>query len=569
MGRTSTFIFTLFFCLLLGISVASGQDLNTVSSQKPVTLDGAIQFTNIFYNAQGIPGRMAPYTYILSGNPTLYVYGLAIPFNFVVSQQQKTVQQPFNQFGISPKYKWITLDLGYRSITFSPYTLAGYTMLGAGIELDPGKFHAAFICGRLNKGTKLDTASQSLVPYSFTRTAIAGKIGYGTPNNYITFSMLKGKDDPHTGPQKIDSLTQLVLPEANTLGGVSGKLTFFKKIFVEGNFGISIYTRDINSPLQIDTTSPLISFAKKVAIINGTTEYFTAWDGAVGYLGKHFQLKVQYTRIEPDFQSFGAYFFDNDLERYSFAPNVSLFKNHVRFNGSLGFQRDNIDNQKEATSHKVISNASMSADLTQHFGVDVTYTNFSNNQQPRTVTFADSLKVAETTTNLSITPHLYFITATTSNTIVAGTTLMDLTDFNSAYTQGTTGGQNINSRQYFINYTYGYIPALFSVFLNLNSLRMTAGSITDHNTGFTLGASQSYFKSTLHVALSAGLSRDNRNDGSANVVTSSGNVTYLFAKHHTFGLLYFYTNNEPKNITALYPAFVEKRVEASYTFNFR
>ena len=381
--------------------------------------------------------------------------------------------------------------------------------------------------------------------------------------------MLRGKDDASSGPKKIDSLTQLVLPAANTVAGLSGKLTFFKKLFIEGNFGASIYTRDINSPIKVDSTNEIVKLAEKIAIVNGTTEYFTAYDATIGYKAKTFGLKLQYVHIDPDFQSFGAYFFDNDLERYAFAPNFSLFKNRLRFNGSLGFQHDNLKNQKEATSHKVISNATLSADITTKFGIDVTYTNFSNNQQPKTIVFADSLKIAQTTQNLSITPHLYIINKITSNTIVGGVNIMKLTDLNTSYTQSSAGGQNIDSKQYFINYTYGYIPALLNIFLNLNTLRLNGGSTTDDNTGFTLGATKSFLKSALKLSLSGGLSRDKRNDGQANVVTSSGNFTYTFWKRHTLGLLYYYTNNQPKNITALYPAFTEKRVEASYNFNFK
>jgi hypothetical protein len=567
---TAQFRYLFFICLLLISSIHQvfAQNLDNLRNQRPVALDGAVQLTSIFYNARGIADRRSPFAYIFSGNPVLKIYGIAIPFNFIYSEQDKTVQQPFNQFGISPQYKWVTLHLGYRSITFSPYTLAGYTMFGLGFELNPGKFHVGFMYGRLNKGTRLDTTSQSLVPYSFTRKAFAAKLGYGSQNNFFELSMLKGKDDPGSGPQEIDSLTQLVLPAANTVVGLSGKLTFFKRLFVEGNFGASVYTRDINSPLRMDSTNTLIKLAEKVATINGTTSYFTAFDGDIGYKAKTFQLKFQYVRIEPDFQSFGAYFFDNDLERYAFAPTFSLLKNHIRFNGSIGFQHDNIKDQKEATSHKVISNATLSTDISRKFGIDINYTNFSNNQQPKTILFADSLKIAETTQNLSVSPHLYFINKTTSNTIVAGITMMQLTDFNTNYMQGTTGGQNIDSRQYFVIYSFGYIPARFNAFINLNSLRLNAGSTMDNNTGFTIGVSEAFFKSALRCSLSGGLSRDIRKDGKANVATSSGNFTYTFYKRHTLGLLYYYTNNAPKNATAIYPAFTETRVEASYSFNF-
>jgi hypothetical protein len=565
---TRTFFKILFFCFLAQLQISSvfGQDIGMLGKQKPVTLNGSVQLTGIFYDATGIADRRTPYSYIFSGSPVLTIYGLALPLNFAVSPETQTVQQPFNQFGISPQYKWVTVHLGYRNITFSPYTLAGYTMLGAGIELNPGKLHVGFMYGRLNKGTKLDTTTQSLVPYSFTRKAYAGKLGYGTANNFFELSFLKGKDDPTSGPGKIDSLTQLVLPQANTVGGASTRITFFKKLFFEGNIGLSIFTRDINSPIKVDSTNNLIKLAEKVAIVNGTSEYYTAYDAGAGYKTQTFQFKFQYTHIDPDFKSFGAYFFDNDVERYSFAPSFSIFKHRVRFNGNIGFQHDNLKNQKEATTHKIISNAALSADFTPKLGIDINYTNFSNNQQPNTIVFADSLKIAQTTQNISITPHLYIINKITSNTIILGTNIMSLNDYSGNYSQNAPS-RNINSNQYFINYTYGYLPAFFNTYINLNMVMLSASGITDKNTGFTVGASKTFFK-TLRVSASGGLSKDVRNDGEANVFTSTGNVQYLVKKHQTFGLLYFYTNNQPKNTLSLYPAFVEKRVELSYNYNF-
>ena len=544
------------------------QDLANIGQQKPVTLSGALQLSGIFYNATGIPKRSAPFTYILSGNPTLDFYGFSLPTNFILSQQDHSFQQPFNQFGVSPQYKWITLHVGYRSLTFSPYTLAGYTMLGAGVELNPGKFHAGFMYGRLNRATKLDTATQSVVPYSFSRKAYAAKIGYGTFDNFLEFSMLKGKDDASSGPKKIDSLTQLVLPAANTVGGVSARITLFKKLFIEGNGGASIYTRDINSPIKVDSNSRLINLAKTVAIINGTTEYYFAYDAALGYRAKTFALKFQYVRVDPDFKTFGAYFFDNDLERYSFAPNFRLLKNRVRFNGSIGFQHDNVKNQKQSTTHKVVSNATLSTDITRAFGIDVTYTNFSNNQQPKTIVFADSLKIAQTTQNLSITPRLFFSNKVTTNAIIAGANIMKLNDYNSSFTQGAVGN-NIDSKQFFVNYTYGYIPAQFNVFANINTIYMHASGITDKNTGFTVGVSKAFFKSALKATVNGGLSHDVRDNGSGNVLNSSGNLQYNFLKRQSFNVEFFYTNNEPKNTLTQYPAFTETRIEFGYTYNFR
>src|SRR5579872_5378174 len=163
----------------LGLLIhAQAQDLGT-ASQHPFTMAGSMQLRGIYYNASGISGRRDPYSYIFSGNLNPTIYSISMPLNFTVSQQENSLSQPFHQFGISPHYKWITVHLGYRSISFSPYTLAGYTMLGAGFELHPGKFRAGFMYGRLNRATALDTSTQSLVPVSFTRKAFAARIGYG------------------------------------------------------------------------------------------------------------------------------------------------------------------------------------------------------------------------------------------------------------------------------------------------------------------------------------------------------------------------------------------------------
>src|SRR5665213_1267612 len=114
------------------------QDLESISHQKPLGLDGAITFSGTDYQANGIPYRREPFSWTISGSPTLSFYGVQMPFSFILSEQERSFRQPFDQFGASPQYKWMTLHLGYRSMMFSHYTLAGVTFLGAGFEATPG-----------------------------------------------------------------------------------------------------------------------------------------------------------------------------------------------------------------------------------------------------------------------------------------------------------------------------------------------------------------------------------------------------------------------------------------------
>lgn len=72
-----------------------------------------------------LPDRYLPFNYVITGAPVLSLYGMQIPVSFVIGRQQSSFTQPFNQFELSPSYKWVTVHAGYRNLTFSPYTLTG------------------------------------------------------------------------------------------------------------------------------------------------------------------------------------------------------------------------------------------------------------------------------------------------------------------------------------------------------------------------------------------------------------------------------------------------------------
>lgn len=123
--------------------------------------------------------RRDPYSYFLSGNLNFDLYGWSVPLSFTYSNQNLGYQQPFNQYGIHPTYKWATLHLGYSSMNFSPYTLSGHVFKGIGVELRPeGKFSYSAMYGRLQRAVELDT----LIDLSDTQQSAQPafrRMGYG------------------------------------------------------------------------------------------------------------------------------------------------------------------------------------------------------------------------------------------------------------------------------------------------------------------------------------------------------------------------------------------------------
>ncbi|RYD74540.1 MAG: hypothetical protein EOP55_15105, partial [Sphingobacteriales bacterium] len=344
--------------MMLFAAATSAQDFSNIKDVKPFTYSGSIEARSMFYTANGIANRRAPLTYLLSGNPTINIYNVQVPISLSISETDRSFSQPFNQYGLSPTYKWITVHAGYRNISFSPYTLGGHTMLGAGFELNPGKLRIGFMYGRLNRATTIDTTSQSLVPFSFSRKGYAAKIGYGSANNFFEFSYLDAKDDDNTKPANLPTQLDLVSAAKNNVLGYSFKFTFFKKLFFESTGAVSLYTNDINSPISIDSVkNNFLQKANDLFKLNATSEYYTAFSGGVGYREKNYGLKINYKRIEPDFKTMGAYFFNSDIENWTINPNASLFKNRFKFNGSIGIQHDNLKKQKRAENNRIIASA--------------------------------------------------------------------------------------------------------------------------------------------------------------------------------------------------------------------
>ncbi len=558
--------------LLLFIFFMSGaiwelkaQNLENLKEQKPVTFHGTINARTLFYQADGIPNRRQPFTYILSGSPTLSIYGVSLPFSFILTEQERSYRQPFNQFGVSPTYKWATAHAGYRNVSFSPYTLDGYTMLGGGFELRPGKFYIGMMYGRLNRAVVANQTTNNLQAVSFSRKAIAGKIGYGNDTTNINFSFIKGKDDPTSlDYQSGDSV--YITPAENLVLGAGGRLGFLRHFFVDGDVGVSIFTKNSQTSAINDEEINVPKWLSASMVINTSSEVNKAYRTAIGYVGKRFGLNFQYKRIDPNFQSMGAYFFQNDLENYTINPSATLWKSKLRLKGSLGIQHDNLSGRKQATARRVISSLSASANFTKNFGIDLNYSNYATSQTPIAIRFNDSLKVAQTTQNFSVTPRYIIPREKVNHVIVVSFNYMLLNDFSKLSAQ-----RNLNSTTAFANYQISLIPSGISISGGLTYGQINSTLSTSGNQGVTLGIGKSFLKNSLQLRLNNSFIQTMQRGSSNPMLSHNFSGSYKINKHHSVGMNLYYLNNQGTKETAMlggYPKYTEFRGDLNYNYTF-
>lgn len=400
--RPCTFAYSLQMAICIVLSLAfvvngDSQNLENLAGQQPVRISSGFALQTSFYSVDNIPYRRQPFNWSLSGTPVLHLYGVSLPFSFYVSNQQLGYQQPFNQLGISPKYKWATAHLGYSSVRFSDYTLAGRRFLGAGVELNPGKLRLGFVYGRFQKAVEQDSIVQATpegylsgVPNgAFARKGYAAKLGFGTDKNFFDLIYMHASDDTNSLEHALSLET--LRPERNTSFGLKHRFSGKSGLFWESDAAISYYTRDVNG--EAVDTGDVPSFLYKLFDPKITGQLLYAANTRIGYEGKAVKTSIRYRRISRDFKTMGAYYFQTDLEEYAFQLGTGLLKRRLQFRGNIGVQNNNLGNDRLHTTRRIIASLYTGAQITTRLRADLLFSNFGISQRPQQPGLADSIRI--------------------------------------------------------------------------------------------------------------------------------------------------------------------------------
>jgi len=403
------------------------QNLDKIGSGEMVKVSGGLAFNTITYFSDGLvnPSR-EPFTWFASGNINVSILDVSLPFTYTYSNQGGKYTQPFNRTSFNPSYKWIKSTIGLTSMSSSPYTLTGHLFLGAGVDLTPGKWKISLMAGRLNKEVGYNSIDDNLNSIVFRRFGYGLKCGYENKGFGGSITFFKAQDDATSIP--FIPLNTTVKPQDNFVVSFAGKATIVKNIFIEAEYALSALTQNINDVNESENTSKL-SFINPIISGNSTTDFFQAYKASIKYQMKWMNLALNYEHIDPGFKTLGGYYFNNDLDNYTFAPSFSLLKKKLNIGANTGFQRNNLAGDKAATTARWVGSINASFVPNAKIMFNGTYSNFS--------TF---------TKNRPATDPFYYAAADTMN-------FYQLTQSASAMTSYNFGkGENKNVIQLMYNY---------------------------------------------------------------------------------------------------------------------
>ena len=565
---------------------AIGQNIDLIGKEKAFHINGGFGFnytSTITNDSNRIP---MPAFWSANLNVNLDIYGFAVPLSAVITNGKVNLSNSFSQFGMSPRYKWVTLHVGYRQYSYSPFTVGGQTFMGGGIEAHPWLLRLGFFVGQLHKAVAWDTlsVSQQTIPgsyptnvstingnnyystqASYSRWGWGAKFGFGKESNFVDFIIFKGQDRPSSLKDAV-SVTNLV-PEENLVLGMNLFQRIGKHLTFGFNGAASIYTynsdaSDISD--QLDVNIPLKGVLNKLIPIRATTQFQWAGDVSLGVNYPNFSIQTQYKHIEPYFKSMAISSFLSDLEMISVQPSWSLLHQKLRFTNMIQFQHDNINKYKQLTTSRMLINSSVSVNLSNKWGFDVSYNNFDMTQKKLQAVTPDSIKSHQLSNTFTVAPRYIF----------ANTHLTDVVSVIGSYTNMDGGvqsnGVSNRIRNFYttLNNSLGLAKGGWGISsgLNYNSAKTALNSLQSY--GFIAGVSKSFLNHTL------GLSNNNtflwnKLDGKANGNTYSIDLTgtYCFKQKHNVGFGFNYLFS-PANGVYNTRDFRQTRISVSYQYTF-
>ncbi len=557
------------------------QNIENISKQKPFSINGGVglSYTSTITNdSNRIP---MPSYWGTNINMNVSIYGIRIPLTAVYTNGKLTLANSFNQFGISPSYKWITLHAGYRQFSYSPFTVSGQTIFGGGLELNPWKLRLGFFTGRLRKAVEIDSTKmfEENIPgsyplnityengknyystqASYSRMAWGAKLGYGDADNFVDLIFFRAFDNSASLTKNNGSIE--ILPEENVVLGINIFQRLQKHVTFGVNAAASVYTYNTDvEPITLDI--PYMDLINKVIPLRATTQLQWAGEANLNITYPNFNVLTSYKRAEPSYRSMGINSFMTDLNLLTIQPSWSLFKQKLRFNNVIQFQSDNLNKYKLFTTKRQLINSSVSLNMSNYFGIDFNYNNNSISQLKANALIPDSVQSSQKSQMFTISPRLFFSSDKYSDVISLVTSYTDMQN------------KQVNGINNDIKNTYATLNNTFMLYeggWNINAGANYNSAVTSLNTlksfGVIAGVSKTLFSNSFTLTNNNTL-LFNQLNGSNNGTTVSLelNATYNFLKRNTINLAFNYLYSPANGIYNM-TDFSQSRFIATYQYNF-
>ncbi|GHU68259.1 hypothetical protein FACS189413_04720 [Bacteroidia bacterium] len=546
------FLCACILCLtsVLNISIAKGQDidLETVGGQvkdalkkNPFKISGGLSANGLYYNSNTGSSR-DPFTYFLNGTLNVGVYNWSVPITYSLTNQGSTLgyQLPykFNRVSLNPKYKWALAHIGDVNMSFSPYTFSGMPFTGAGVELTPNiPLKAAVFGGQFNSAINDDGDPRTIPAYR--RWGYGVQLRWEKQRYKLGVTGFYAKDNPNS----LDSIpySKQVYPQENLAIALNANVMVLKNLEVFGEYARTGITSDLTSASQQKSKDPVAWFIKE----NATTSYYNAFNTGVNYTFGVGQAGLRYERIDPNYRTLGAYYFNSDFENITLNLNLNLLAGKLNLGGNIGRQRDNLNDDKVKQTDRWVGSANATWQVSDRLSIAGSYSNFTSftnnrlnqfdiiNQNPlETPQPVDSITYRQISQNASANVQL---SLSQSETLTQSLSLnYSLSDMVNRENDMVRKGGLSRFHNAGVSHNIGFKNIKLNVSTSVNYTNSYAASQTMHVWGPSLNATQALLQDKLQLTLGGSYNHTTSPSANADVTNLRFGATYTPWKRHSF-----------------------------------
>ncbi len=335
-------------------------------------------------NPNGMLARRPPFSGRLVVNLALQYKNFSLPVSLSLANKQFStvypvfpsdnlwlfISNPSNRVGISPKYKWIEMQLGTFTPSYSELTLGDVPVFGAGIQLTPKAFRFS-LCKGISKPLVAADSSKNILG-SYQQQIMAAKLGFGREDKshlYLIAAIMQ--EDTSQAEKTNASVRATECRQA----AIHTRLNFGKKLWIGSELSASAFTRDLNSSVYPSSEIP-IQIPKTILQIRSSTRLDYAGIASLNKEGEVFACKVQLKYLGDGFVPVGYPMMQTDRIDITLSPRFNLGKGKFIVQGSIGQRLNNLSKDKLSQATQTLGSLNFSANLSESFSLSGNYSNF-------------------------------------------------------------------------------------------------------------------------------------------------------------------------------------------------
>ncbi len=304
---------------------------------------------------------------------------LAFRTRLYLSSYESSSGQPVNRFTLGFRVPHLELDIIDSSPDYGSFLLRNMNIRGISAKTHYGIFSLQSAYGESRRAVDgKSKADSTLTAGTFQRSTFAGRLEIGKPD-FLSFGVgfAKNKDRIASldeayylaGPKRDDSYETLVTPKDNIVFGSDVRLALDNRRFIIGaEFAASLYNSNIidgalsKEELEdyLDESVPFDPETyENIIIINKNIEPIIPNMASIAYrlylnwfIASN-SLTLSYSEVGASFRSLSAGYLQNDARILSISDNIRLFDNQLLINAGLNLIRDNLSEQKIATTTNI------------------------------------------------------------------------------------------------------------------------------------------------------------------------------------------------------------------------